>query len=304
MAVNFSFIIPHYNTPDLLVRCLKSIPVREDIQVIVVDDCSPNADTYQSRYPEFSRPYLEWYSTPKGGCAGRARNVGLDHAKGKWILFIDSDDYYTEGLESFLKEYVASDYDVILFKEDSYDEITHEQSDRHLNRNASIDAYFAGSVDAHSAAVWHPIVVAQMISRKHIEDNKIRFDEISIAEDTMFGAKVACLTDKICFSNEVLYVITTRSQGLHISMIGNIRKYVDYQLVMLQFVRYVRQYGVQYMRPCMIKAVYQGYKQFGTQGAREIIQMLLREHALFYGLGDYISRKFNVFIRGLHKHGE
>ena len=41
----FSIIIPHYDIPDLLMRCLKSIPVSEDIQVIVVDDYSADADT-------------------------------------------------------------------------------------------------------------------------------------------------------------------------------------------------------------------------------------------------------------------
>jgi len=40
----FTIIIPHKDIPDLLIRCLKSIPVSEDIQVIVVDDNSSDAD--------------------------------------------------------------------------------------------------------------------------------------------------------------------------------------------------------------------------------------------------------------------
>ena len=88
----YSIIIPHYNCPDLLTRCLDSIPVREDIQVLVIDDCSPGADKYKELYPALSRPYLEFYNTPFGGSAGRARNIGLDHAKGKWIVCVDADD--------------------------------------------------------------------------------------------------------------------------------------------------------------------------------------------------------------------
>ena len=38
--INFSFIIPHKNTPDLLQKCLDSIPRRDDVQIIVVDDNS------------------------------------------------------------------------------------------------------------------------------------------------------------------------------------------------------------------------------------------------------------------------
>ena len=44
MNPQFSIIIPHKEIPDLLMRCLKSIPVSEDIQVIVVDDNSSDAD--------------------------------------------------------------------------------------------------------------------------------------------------------------------------------------------------------------------------------------------------------------------
>ena len=69
----FSVIIPHYDIPDLLMRCLESIPVSKEIQVIVVDDNSPDADTYLERYPELSRPYLEFVRTTKGGGAGYPR---------------------------------------------------------------------------------------------------------------------------------------------------------------------------------------------------------------------------------------
>lgn len=59
MCPTFSIIIAHYDIPDLLMRCLKSIPVSEDIQVIVVDDNSADADTYLDRYPELSRPLFK-----------------------------------------------------------------------------------------------------------------------------------------------------------------------------------------------------------------------------------------------------
>ena len=56
---SFSIIIPHKGIPDLLMRCLRSIPVSEDIQVIVVDDNSADADTYLDRYLELSRPLFK-----------------------------------------------------------------------------------------------------------------------------------------------------------------------------------------------------------------------------------------------------
>ncbi len=59
----FSIIIPHHNIPDLLGRCLRSIPERDDIQVIVVDDNSTDADTYLERVPELGRKGVEFVRT-------------------------------------------------------------------------------------------------------------------------------------------------------------------------------------------------------------------------------------------------
>ena len=56
--------------------------MRRDVQVIVVDDCSPGATEYTIKYPELSRPFVEFYSTTEGGSAGRARNVGLQKDAG------------------------------------------------------------------------------------------------------------------------------------------------------------------------------------------------------------------------------
>ena len=112
----FSIIIPHYNIPDLLMRCLKSIPVSEDIQVIVVDDNSPDSNTYLKRFPELSRPNLEFIRTTEGKGAGYARNVGLDHAIGKWLLFADADDFYVENMYDVIKPYSYSEADIVFFR--------------------------------------------------------------------------------------------------------------------------------------------------------------------------------------------
>lgn len=143
MNPKFSIIIPHYDIPDLLMRCLKSIPVSEEIQVIVVDDNSPDADTYLERYPELSRPYLEFIRTIKGGGAGYARNVGLDHAKGKWLLFADADDFYVDNMYEIITSYIGSKADVICFKKES---VLSEDITKPVNRsdyiNRLIDRYF------------------------------------------------------------------------------------------------------------------------------------------------------------------
>lgn len=142
MEYTFSIIIPHFDIPDLLMRCLKSIPVSKDIQVIVVDDNSPDADTYLERYPELSRPYLEFIRTTKGGGAGYARNIGLDHATGKWLLFADADDFFVEDMYDIISSNTDSKADVIYFKKESVlSENIFQKTDRCIYIDRMINNY-------------------------------------------------------------------------------------------------------------------------------------------------------------------
>ena len=95
MEKNYSIIIPHKNIPDLLKRCLDSIPRRNDVQIIVVDDNSDPEKVDFSNFPGVGEKCVEVYFTKEGKGAGFARNVGLKYAIGKWVLFADADDPVT-----------------------------------------------------------------------------------------------------------------------------------------------------------------------------------------------------------------
>lgn len=89
-----SVIIPIYNNEKYLARCLDSLAAQtlEDIQVLMVNDGSTDGTEeicldYVRQYPHF-----EYYRKENGGSAS-ARNVGLEHAAGEYIGFVDSDDY-------------------------------------------------------------------------------------------------------------------------------------------------------------------------------------------------------------------
>jgi glycosyltransferase involved in cell wall biosynthesis len=209
----FSIIIPHYDIPDLLMRCLKSIPVSEDIQVIVVDDNSPNADTYLERYPELSRPYLEFIRASKNGGAGYARNIGLDHAKGKWLLFADADDFFVENMSDIIYSYVDSEADVIYFKIKSVlseDINIATIRDAHVNKN--IDQYLLDGdewpVRAQMFGPW-----AKMIKRNLMVKYNIRFDEVMYADDAYCSLQIGYYARTILVVNRVLYVVTYRSNS-------------------------------------------------------------------------------------------
>ena len=210
----FSIIIPHYDIPDLLMRCLKSIPVSEDIQVIVADDNSPDADMYLERYPELSRPYLEFIRTTKGGGAGYARNVGLEHAKGKWLLFADADDFFVRNAFDIVREYAYSDADVVYFKAESvYSDNPEEPTTRGRQQNSLIDGYlYNGEENKLRVEYWSPW--GKMIRRELVTSHNIRFDEVRYSNDHYFSANVGVNAKEIKADRRVVYVVTRRDGSL------------------------------------------------------------------------------------------
>ena len=213
MHPTFSIIIPHKEIPDLLMRCLQSIPVSEDIQVIVVDDNSADADTYLERYPELSRPYLEFIRTTKGGGAGYARNVGLEHAKGKWLLFADADDFYVDDMYSIICSYVDSDADAIYFKKKSVlSEDISIITERCSHVNNNIDNFLSNGdewpIRAQMYVPW-----GKMVKRDVMVKHDIRFDEVMYADDAYCSLQIGYYARTILVVNRVLYVVTYRSNS-------------------------------------------------------------------------------------------
>ena len=205
----FSIIIAHYDIPDLLMRCLKSIPVSEDIQVIVVDDNSPDADTYLERYPELSRPYLEFIRAPKNGGAGYARNIGLDQAKGKWLLFADADDFFVDNMHDIITTHVESDADVIYFRKQAvYSDDINRKSTRSGYLDRIMDIYLKTG-DELPVRTRHHVPWGKMIKKSLIEKHHVRFEEIKYSNDILFSVHVGCLAKKIEAIDTVLYVVTS-----------------------------------------------------------------------------------------------
>ena len=212
MTPTYSIIIPHKGIPDLLMRCLRSIPVSEDIQVIVVDDNSVGADTYLERYSELSRPYLEFVRTTKGGGAGYARNVGLEHAKGK--LFADADDFFVEDMHDIISSYVDSEADVIYFKNKAVlSENINIESNRCSWMNRKIDQCLK---DGDEWPVRFKLFVpwAKMVKRDLVIKYNIRFDEVVYSADVYFSMLVGYHADIIKVTNMILYVVTFRPKSL------------------------------------------------------------------------------------------
>ena len=210
----FSFVIPHHNAPSLLRRCFLSIPQREDVQVIVVDDKSSEEylaalKDLESEFPTFTILYLE-----ENAGAGHARNVGIDHATGRWLLFADSDDFFYEDLDAILDQYQNSPEDILYFRHLSV------QSE-HLDQPAERDTWINGLYDRYHLEHDEKLIRCnhcypwgKMIRKSLVDRHHIRFDEVPYSNDVMFGVATGCKAQSVQIVDRILYVLTERAGSL------------------------------------------------------------------------------------------
>lgn len=104
----FSVIVPAHNCAEFMRKGLDSIRNQEfkDYELIIVCDACTD-DTYQ-----IAKEYSDYQITTEFGRAGSARNVGLDIAKGEWILFMDDDDWYLPGAFGIIADELKHQKDI------------------------------------------------------------------------------------------------------------------------------------------------------------------------------------------------
>lgn len=113
-----SYIIPVYNIPlRLLTTCIESIlsvGLEAEQEIIVVDDGSDTP--VEDILPEALQKAIHCIRQPNAGAAA-ARNVGLDHARGKYIQFVDADDHLIANVYTRLATYaIECDADLLMFR--------------------------------------------------------------------------------------------------------------------------------------------------------------------------------------------
>lgn len=213
--INFSVIIPHKNIPKLLQRCLDSIPQRDDLEVIIVDDNSdPNIVDFE-HFPGLNRKDTTVIFDKTGKGAGRARNVGLDHAKGNWLLFADSDDYFNYCLSDILKEYLNDDSDIVYFLASSVDSETYLNVKRSEEFNFFLQEYLGGKIKYE----WHIRYVlaspwSKLIKRRLIFDNGIKCEETTKHNDIRLCYLMGYYAKKIKVDGRAIYCVTYRSASI------------------------------------------------------------------------------------------
>lgn len=206
--MTYSIIIPHFNIPDLLERCIKSVPMRQDTEIIVVDDKSNKESVARLIQLQAKYPYVQFIFSDTNGGGGKARNIGLNAAKGKYIIFADADDFFNLCFDDVLDDYKNESADMVMFGSNSVDTNTYQTSNR-ANDYVNPINFYDGKNDFNLrynfAVPWSRFVKKQMI-----DNNNIRFQETPRHNDVGFGYLVGYYAKEIKVDRRAIYCITTR----------------------------------------------------------------------------------------------
>ena len=117
MQPEISVIIPVYNAAEFLPRCLDSVLQQElqDIEIICINDGSTDNSEQVIKEYAGKDDRIKLISRPNKGAAA-ARNAGIKAAEGKYIAFVDADDFLNPGLfKLFTEKNAQNDVDIFMF---------------------------------------------------------------------------------------------------------------------------------------------------------------------------------------------
>ncbi len=209
----YTVIIPHYvkqpGQLDLVLRLLASLPQRQDLQVLVVDN-SPqpiDASALLAQAGALARTAsLEVLFSEPGRGAGRARNVGLQHARGRWLLFADADDYYAPDCFEVLDRELKDDTDILYFN-------VFGQGGRVARVHRYYEQYAqTGRQQLVRYMIWAPW--NKVIARRLVEEKGLLFEETSIGNDAMFSLCASRDAQIIQIVQHRLYCLTDQAGSI------------------------------------------------------------------------------------------
>ena len=210
--MSLTIIIPHFNTSDLLQILLASIPQDKGIQTIVIDDQS---ELFHLKVIENlkSKYNFELYYNDLNKSAGACRNIGIKNAKGNWLLFADSDDYFMDGFYNKVSRYFDSKIDVVFFSPTSRYIDTAKIANVHFSVQKIIEDYLQVKSRKNEFFLRYNFISpwSKLIKKEFLDTHKIKFDEGDIgAEDVMLSTKIGYFMKSFDTSVDVIYCRNVR----------------------------------------------------------------------------------------------
>ena len=239
--MNFSIIIPHYKNINGLKRLIESIPLRDDVEIIIIDDFSFEPNLLKEFIEKMNNPMISKILFNESNLGpGLTRNKGIKIAKGKYIVFADSDDFFTKEINSIFDKYISKTYDIVYFKPTSDDSYGVNIGSRHIYYENLINEYLSSDSDSSLEKLKYSygIVTSKFYLREFLITNKIIFLDYRIGEDRLFSVQAAKHTTNIDVSSLAYYCYTDEKNSItKLKSYKNIKDEVNAHIEYTDFIK-------------------------------------------------------------------
>lgn len=197
-----SVIIPAYNAEKTIEKCLNSLfeQTLKEIEIIVINDCSKDGTlSVLEKY----RDKIKLIDNEKNQGPAISRNRGLDIARGKYIGFVDADDWVAPDMYEVMSSKMSEEVDLVAC---SRVNVTRNGEVYIINKNKETDAKAFTKTSNYNCD--------KLFKREIIEKYKLRLPgEYSYAEDFAFGIRYKYYANKMCILEEPFYYYLADSEG-------------------------------------------------------------------------------------------
>lgn len=211
----FSVIIPVYNSEKYLNKCIKSVLNQKNnkTEIILIEDCSTDSSLKVCNSFQHN-PSVNIIRHKKNLGVSISRNDGILAAKGKYILFLDSDDWLYPGCLKNIEKLITINpkTEVIIGRYNSNGfPFNNKILFKKRNSNTfSANKFFSyiNQLNFRPMIIWHYIVKKSLINNK-----KLYFVDVKNGEDEEFGARLLCSMKLLYLYNKNYYWHKKRVQG-------------------------------------------------------------------------------------------
>ena len=185
-APALSIIIPAYNVEKYLPACLDSIIGQSfrDFEVLLIDDGSPDRCGEIGEEYAAKDPRIRVIHQPNGGLS-RARNRGIEESRGKYLWFVDSDDYiHKECLSEIIGQLERDGLDSLVLS--YYLDFEETGNLRHIKPKSLPSGLFSGAEyiesDYYEAFAWQKVTRAAIFKEHNLRFNEeLQYEDVQIA---------------------------------------------------------------------------------------------------------------------------
>lgn len=210
-VIELSIIVPVYNGEKYVERAIKSVLNTKNInfELIIINDCSTDATIkILNLYEKYNNIKVINLKNNKG--VSYCRNRGISEANGKYITFLDADDYISEGMyEDLLGNAYNNDYDVCICSH----YLVNEKSNKKIKSRYNLQGTYNGKetvklllLDKVSASPCDKIIKKEKIIENYSESLKV-------GEDFLFWLENCYSVSKVYITNKFYYNYVQRDNS-------------------------------------------------------------------------------------------